>query len=229
MRARTHEAWSRFRSFVPCASTRIIGIFVSITGGTFKVIKEWAPVLAYFSLIISAASFLQRQEPLIDTHLNHETKAISITNSGWFFPIGVSARAFLFELNLNPNLRPSIINYDNPINSISTRGILFEDHNIWPLQKYVIELSNFSLLEFQQMGPIPNKNLYCIAIRVHNLLSNQSSFRVLLTPGGRFPASNFGLLPKNGALGGGYESYKAIEGLEDQIRKECLNLNSKFE
>lgn len=228
MWAWTHEAWSRLRGFVQYASTRIIGDFVSITGGTFKAIIKWAPLLVYFSFIISAASFLQRQEPLIETHLNHETKAISITNSGWFFPIGVSARAFLFELNWKLNQTP-ILDYQNPINSIYTRGVLFEDHNIWPLQNFVVELSNFFGLEFQQIGPTPNKNLYCIVIRVHNLLSNQSSYRVLLTSGDRFPVNNFGLWPKNAASGGGYEFFKTFEGLEDQIRKDCLNVNSKFE
>ncbi len=69
MWAWTHEAWSRLRGFVQYASTRIIGDFVSITGGTFKAIIKWAPLLVYFSFIISAASFLQRQEPLIETHL----------------------------------------------------------------------------------------------------------------------------------------------------------------
>jgi hypothetical protein len=199
---------------------------ISVSARTWSTIKHCATLfgkgVAYISVTIAALSFLQRQEPLKEIHLNHWTKTLSIRNNG-FVPFRVTAKAFLFELDWN------LIGDEKPIARASTLGTLFDGDIIWPFQKYFIKLTEYKQLEFQKMGPVPGKKLYCIVVSFRNPLSNQLSSIVQLTPSDLFPASLFGPWSKQSSGGGDYEAVKRIMVVEDKITQDCLRLQSKLE
>lgn len=107
----------------------IIPRFRSIFSALFKL-----------TILIAALSFIQRQEPLIENTIDHQTKIVSISNNG-LSPISASLFVVRFDLNWNiDKAGHQSIDNDNPINQLNSLGHILNKAIILPFCTERIEL-----------------------------------------------------------------------------------------
>jgi hypothetical protein len=183
------------------------------------------------TIFISLITFIQRQEPLIETDMNHTTKMLVLSN--WsFVPVSMRIYTVSFELNwiADNNNRASHLQRDKPINNLSTRGFVADNVWIWPLGRKAFDLTKFPLLSFTKIDWNDIKDpgtIYCLAIENRSVLSNQVTVDTILTSNEMFSPSLFARpRSKYEAMGGGYESIKHYWEVEATIKNDCKTVYS---
>jgi hypothetical protein len=179
------------------------------------------------AILFAALTFLQKQEPLLERRLDHESKILTISRAG-FAPLHVQVYASTFVVNFVRDDRGhTSINSSAPISAVYTNGRLLERTLWFPWSQMREDLKNVGRLDFDEwMAETPTQfDVYCLAIDARNMLSNQSVIELVLTPRLRFRASIFGPIPQSGALGGGYP--KDLFAVEALIKNDCRTLYDK--
>jgi hypothetical protein len=180
------------------------------------------------SIILAALTFLQRQEPLIDQKIDHQSKLLRITRAG-FSPVKVSVYAITFDINLIVDDKNHVsLNTRDLVKSANTRGFVLEK-TLWApwRSELVLDLQRNSTLEFQDWDftETPElERLYCLAVEVRTLLSNQFVIAPILTPARKFSASLFGPMSRSSALGG---NPRELLTAEAEIMSDCRALYAK--
>lgn len=184
------------------------------------------PTIAQISIVLAVIAFFQQQEPSIETRISHQTKLLTLQNTG-LTPVNVNAYVILFNINrVTLDGQLTSINKDDPIGGLHTRGPIIRSETIWPFSSFNRDLTNYGQLEFDEWsGQDLDWATYCIAIKSRTWLGSKSSTQIVLTPKLKFSASLIGPMPMESALGGGYP--KTLFALEKQLSEVCLSIFEK--
>jgi hypothetical protein len=198
--------------------------------------SAWALRLLSFifklTIFVSLLTFIQRQEPLLETTMDHSTKVLSVTN-GSLSPIWIWMYVIRFDLNWHYDEHGHVgITNDEPIGVVYTRGFIVRGEVLWPwpARTRTVDLTTFGArLPFEKWGPNSSAEgnaVYCIAVEGQNVLSNQRTRNAILTTNLMFPSSPFGPMG-NAVSGGGYQAVKKYLDLEETIKNTCMALYDK--
>lgn len=191
--------------------------------------KVWGAIFQ-IAVFIAVLSFVQAQQPTLDRTIDHRDKILTLSKGLLNFSL-LHVRIFAVEFDVNFDRDAAghaSINSAKPVSGVSTRGALFEK-TVWvPWHSTRVDLKNYGQLPFDEWksGDLPSPyGLYCLAIEMRNVLSNQSTVELVLTPKQKFAASIFGPMGSGGAMAGDPAPFLAAEA---QIKSECLALYDKM-
>ena len=185
---------------------------------------SWAlPTITQISIILAALTFFQQQDPLVAAHINHQTKLLSLQNSG-IVPVSIRFYAMQFHVNFIEDAAYHMsLSKDKPIDFFSTRGGL-PNTIIWPFSTRAIDLTKTQLEFDKWSGQNPDDIVYCIAFEKTSWLGKTST-DALLTPMVKFSAALFGSFNPGSAMGGGFPAVLFV--VEKEMKDTCLTVFDK--
>jgi hypothetical protein len=185
------------------------------------------------AITMSLLTFAQRQEPIFNVHMNHNSKIMTIENES-LPPISVTVFSVKFGLNWNVDEHGhQTMSENNAIDNFSTLGFISKNVKIWSnfflKNKTEIDLNSAKFFSFFDKNDNHiGESIYCVIVDARNLLSNQRNLKAVLTSEIKFPSSIFGPQDENSGEGGGYAAAHKYWDIEDQIKKSCLRAYENF-